>query len=38
MLSGTRIVNMEVLNLHCQAGEINFVLFFNAKIGQGINC
>ena len=37
MLSGTRIVNMEVLKtdlkscLHCQAGEVNFVHFFNGK-------
>ena len=37
MLSGTRIVNMEVLEndlkscLHCQAGEVNFVHFFNGK-------
>ena len=37
MLSGTRIVNMEVLKndlkscLHCQAGEVNFVDFSNAK-------
>ena len=37
MLSGTRIVNMEVLKddlkscLHCQAGEVNFVHFFIGK-------
>ena len=37
MLSGTRIVNMEVLKndlkscLHCQTGEVNFVHFFNGK-------
>ena len=37
MLSGTRIVNMEVLKtdlkccLHCQAGEVNFVHFVNGK-------
>lgn len=37
MLSGTRIVNMEVLKtdlkscLHCQGGEVNFVHFFNGK-------
>ena len=44
MLSGTRIVNMEVLKnnlkscLHCQAGEVNFVDLSNGKIGLGINC
>ena len=37
MLSGTRIVNMEVLKndlkscLHCQTGEVNFVDFSNGK-------
>ena len=37
MLSGIRIVNMEVLKndfrscLHCQAGEVNFVDFSNGK-------
>ena len=44
MVSGTRIVNMEVLKndlkscLHCQADEVNFVPFSMVKIGEGINC
>ena len=44
MLSGPRIVNMEVLKndlkscLHCQAVEVNFVDLSNGKISQGINC
>lgn len=37
MLSGTRIVNMEVLKndlkscFHCQTGEVNFVDFSSGK-------
>ena len=43
MLSGTRIVNMEVLKndlkscFYCQAGEVYFVDFSNGK-NRPINC